>query len=182
MPDFYYFSSTPSAIILESLFYRFNLTEGLMLQKQKHILLAEDNDDHLFLFRRVVNTLPVQTNLQTVADGIELCNYLHNPKNKLPDIIFLDINMPRKNGLECLREIRDCSTFNHIPVVVYTTSDEDCDRKNAQNLGASLYLIKDGDYRSLSRILVLFLSDLSDGNIVNLSEQISPSSTYPSSI
>lgn len=130
-----------------------------MHKQEKRILLAEDSDDHMFLFKKVVNTLPLKTVLNTVEDGVELCNYLRNSNNPLPDIIFLDINMPRKNGLECLKEIRDSSAYNHIPVVVYTTSDEDSDKKSAHESGANLYLIKDGDYRSLSRILLLLLSE-----------------------
>ncbi len=130
-----------------------------MLKQEKRILLAEDSDDHMFLFKKVVNTLPLKTILHTVQDGVELCNYIRNPLNPLPDIIFLDINMPRKNGLECLKEIRDCNAFNQIPVVVYTTSDEESDKKSAHENGANLYLIKDGDYRSLSRIILLLLSE-----------------------
>jgi CheY-like chemotaxis protein len=129
-----------------------------MSRKTRLILLAEDEDAHRFLFNKAVSHLPIDVRIIGVNDGVELMNYIKNDLNPLPVLVFLDINMPRKNGLECLKEIKELGRYSNIPLIVYTTSDEELDKLTAYENNASLYLIKDGDIRSLTRILLLLLT------------------------
>lgn len=122
------------------------------------ILLAEDEDAHRFLFNKAVKHLSIAVRLVTVNDGAALMRFINNRSNPQPDLIFLDINMPYKNGLECLKEIREIERYYETPVVIYSTSDEGSDRRAALENKATLFLYKDGDVRSLSRILLLLLS------------------------
>ncbi|HLO91324.1 MAG TPA: response regulator [Lentimicrobium sp.] len=130
-------------------------------KRSKLILLAEDDNTQRYLFSRAVNHLPLDVKLVTVDDGQELMDYLHDEYNEKPDLIFLDVNMPFKSGLECLQEIRQLELCQDTPVVIYTTSQEAADRQVAAEYRADLYLVKDGDMRSLMRILLLLLTNQS---------------------
>ena len=69
-----------------------------------HILLADDDLDDRFLFEDALNKLSLPTRLTTIDDGERLINYLYKNTHQLPDVLFLDLNMPRKNGSECVLE------------------------------------------------------------------------------
>lgn len=129
-----------------------------MTKKRKLILLAEDDDSHRFLFNKTVSQLPIDAVVINVKDGVDLLSYLEDDTNDIPDLIFLDINMPRMNGLECLKKIREDGYHPHVPIIIYSTSDEDRDRAEASKYNATLYLVKDGNNRSLARILIMLLS------------------------
>src|SRR5436190_20290480 len=86
------------------------------------ILLADDDKDDCFLFREALSELPVPTNLVTVHDGEQLMSYLTEHAKDLPDVLFLDLNMPRKNGFECLTEIKHTDTLKDLPVIMFSTS------------------------------------------------------------
>ena len=77
-----------------------------MSLKQLNILLADDDLDDCLFFKEALEGMPVNTHLTAVHDGEQLMQLLANEKIKLPDILFLDLNMPRKNGFECLTEIK----------------------------------------------------------------------------
>lgn len=85
------------------------------------ILLADDDKDDRFFFSKALKDIPVLTQLETVEDGAELMTYLEKSV-KLPDVLFLDLNMPRKNGMECLAEIKSNAKLKSLPVVIYSTS------------------------------------------------------------
>src|ERR1700677_1910964 len=90
-----------------------------------NILLADDDADERYFFEAAVKGLPIATTIETVNDGIFLMDYLGVHLHCLPDILFLDINMPRKNGKECLIEIRSSLTLKHLPIVMYSTTSSD---------------------------------------------------------
>lgn len=92
------------------------------LPKSLHILLADDDRDDRFFFDKALKALSVPTHLTTVKDGVKLMEYLFENSNKLPDILFLDLNMPRKNGSECLIEIKSNKALKSLPVIIYSTS------------------------------------------------------------
>jgi CheY-like chemotaxis protein len=91
---------------------------------QVNVLLAEDDADDRYFFQEALGELSIGTNLKMVPDGERLMSYLVQNYNQLPDILFLDINMPRKNGLECLFEIRLNEKLSRIPVVICSTAHE----------------------------------------------------------
>lgn len=97
-----------------------------MKPKKQHaplkILLADDDPDDRFFFDLVLKDLAIPTQLTTVEDGVKLMDYLIKHADKLPDVLFLDLNMPRKNGSECLSEIKHNAKLKNLPVIIYSTS------------------------------------------------------------
>lgn len=113
------------------------------------ILLAEDDEDDFILFREAVNDYRETIFLNWVRGGEELMNALKKDIAELPDMIFLDINMPRKNGFECLTEIRQNENLKQLPVIIFSTSNDRALISWMYNAGANLYLNKPTDFKSL---------------------------------
>jgi CheY-like chemotaxis protein len=90
-------------------------------QKSTHILFSDDDTDDALLFTQAADLMKSSILLSFAEDGEQLMRYLS--KESLPDMIFLDLNMPVKNGIECLREIRNDKKLDKLPIIVYTTSD-----------------------------------------------------------
>ncbi|MEO6302480.1 MAG: response regulator [Bacteroidia bacterium] len=132
-------------------------------KKVINILLADDDHDDRYFFAKALKSLPIPTKLVTVDDGEELMNYLTENKAKLPDILFLDINMPRKNGNECLIEIKGNKSINYFPVIMYSTSLKDTVAEMLFQNGAHYYLRK-GDFSDLVKHLQLVLTMLQGKN------------------
>ncbi|HUR30799.1 MAG TPA: response regulator, partial [Saprospiraceae bacterium] len=72
-----------------------------------HILLADDDEDDRLIFKEAINEVRIKTKLTMVNDGVQLMEYLQTTEDELPHIVFLDLNMPRKGGIDCLKEIRN---------------------------------------------------------------------------
>lgn len=108
------------------------------------IMLADDDNDDHFFFDLILKELPLKTRLLKAFNGVELMRYLTDEKQALPDIIFLDINMPCKNGLECLNEIKSNHRLKHLPVVIHSTSTAKETRETCYNSGAEYYIHKSG--------------------------------------
>ena len=89
-----------------------------------NILLADDDIDDCSFFEAALTELQLPTSLTTVHDGEQLMRHLEDEKNTPTDILFLDINMPRKNGFECLAEIQQIKRLQLLPVFVFSTSFE----------------------------------------------------------
>jgi len=85
-------------------------------------LLADDDADDRFLFEKALKEIPIATHLTTVSNGEELMDYLFKDSTDLPDVLFLDLSMPRKTGYECLIEIKANKKLEAIPIIVFTTS------------------------------------------------------------
>ena len=85
------------------------------------ILLAEDDRDDRFFFKKALKEIKIAAQLDTVNDGDELMQYLFKNTHQLPDIIFLDLSMPRKTGYECLAEMKGDIILKEIPVVMFST-------------------------------------------------------------
>lgn len=92
------------------------------MKKQLNLLLADDDNGYCFFFNKVLEELPVKIQLATVEDGEELMQYLSKNRKHLPDLLFLDLNMPRKNGSECLEEIKRNKKLKNLPVIIYSSS------------------------------------------------------------
>lgn len=86
------------------------------------ILLADDDKDDRYFFEKALKKISIATKLEMVTDGERLMAHLVNNPDALPDVIFLDLNMPRKNGSECLVEIKKNDSLKQIPVVLCSTS------------------------------------------------------------
>ena len=124
-----------------------------------NILLADDDIDDRFFFEKALNEIPIATHLTIVRDGEQLMNYLFENSTHLPDVLFLDISMPRKTGIECLSEIKENKKLKDIPVVIFSTSYPR-DLKYEQNLikilsviGAQHYIRKPSDFAKLKEVI-----------------------------
>lgn len=117
-----------------------------------NILLADDDKDDRFFFAKALKEISIATNLKTVNNGERLMDYLDRNSERLPDALFLDLNMPRKNGAECLAEIKSKKKLQQLPVIIYSTSLNDSIADVLYQKGAHYYLRK-RDLDELTEIL-----------------------------
>ena len=118
----------------------------------KNIILVDDDSDDRELFTEALSFIHPLAEIQTKRDGEELMEYLSNI-SRIPDVIFLDLNMPRKNGKACLQEIRANKQFENTPIVIYTTSLNPIDIQETFSQGASFFLKKPNSFEELKHIL-----------------------------
>ena len=127
------------------------------MAKKIHILLADDDTDDRFFFDKALKELPIPTDLSTVDDGEQLMTYLIKNSDNLPDVLFLDLNMPRKNGSECLSEIKRNEKLKQLPVIIYSTSLHEDVADLLYNNGANYYIRKT-DIVELQKVLLQVLN------------------------
>ena len=118
-----------------------------------HIILADDDEDDRLLFTDAFDELKIKTKVNTYNDGVELMNYLNKDDSILPNVLFLDLNMPKKNGIECLTEIKENSRFNDIAIAIYSTSSSEEHIEQTFISGANIYIKKPSDFTTLKKIL-----------------------------
>ncbi|HRE52964.1 MAG TPA: response regulator [Flavitalea sp.] len=116
-----------------------------------HILFSDDDTDDALLFTQAADLLSSPVLLSFAEDGEQLMRYLS--KELLPDMIFLDLNMPVKNGFECVELIRADKRFDALPIIIYTTSDNPNDINTCHALGANLYIVKPNSFDSIIKTL-----------------------------
>ena len=117
------------------------------------VLLADDDDDDRLLFREAFNEIKIKTVVNTVNDGVELMRLLNQKNTRLPHILFLDLNMPRKSGMECLLEIKNTENLKDIPIAIYSTSASEEDIEETFVRGANVYIKKPSDFGTLKKAL-----------------------------
>ena len=109
---------------------------------KKIILLVEDDQLDVISVERSLNKIEQNYELFTAYNGIEALDILKDHPDMLPDVILLDLNMPKMNGIEFLKVIKADDRYKSIEVFIMTTSGEEADRRLAEDLGISGYLIK----------------------------------------
>jgi CheY-like chemotaxis protein len=120
---------------------------------QKIILLVDDDTDDAEMFAEVLTNIDSTIRLYHVEDGLALFEHLANEKNEKPNVIFLDINMPEMNGWQCLSRLRGDLITKDIPVLIYTTSSHARDKQIAMDLGATAFITKPSEYKTLQKLL-----------------------------
>lgn len=117
----------------------------------KSIFLADDDADDRFFFAEALKDINEHTELTTAKDGAELMATLNEVVTAPPPphVIFLDLNMPLKNGIECLREIRETTKLKDIPVVIFSTSSNQGEVDTTFSLGANCYVRKPSSHLNL---------------------------------
>ena len=125
----------------------------MMNLKQLNILLADDDLDDCRFFKEALEALPLTTKLTTVNDGEELMTYLLENTDHLPHVLFLDINMPRKDGFECLTEIKHHDKLKDLPVVMFSTSNAQDKINILFNTGADVYIRKPSNFAQLVQVI-----------------------------
>ncbi len=118
-----------------------------------HIILADDDEDDRLLFTDAFEELKINTKVNTFNDGVELMDYLNNPDSILPNVLFLDLNMPKKNGIECLYEIKANEKFNDIAIAIFSTSSSEEHIEETFVQGANIYIKKPSDFTTLKKVL-----------------------------
>ena len=104
-----------------------------------HVVLADDDQDHAYLFDLILHQVDPTKTLTIITDGAELMNFLLSHK---PDLLFLDLSMPCKSGMECLEDIRKSSKLKNLPIVVYSNSVQMTDIQLSYINQADLYMVK----------------------------------------
>ncbi len=118
-----------------------------------NILLADDDEGDRLLFKEALGELLVEANINIVNNGLQLMNYLNAEDVILPNLIFLDLNMPLKNGIACLEEIRSDDKFKDIFIAIYSTSGSDSDINETFSKKANIYIKKPSDFSELIAML-----------------------------
>ena len=118
-----------------------------------HIILADDDEDDRLFFTDAFDELKITTKVQTCNDGVELMEYLNKDDSVLPNVLFLDLNMPMKNGIECLHEIKADKRFDDIIIAIYSTSSSEEHIEETFICGANIYIKKPSDFSELKRVL-----------------------------
>lgn len=119
-----------------------------MIQQQTVLIIDDDADDRLFLTEAITDVSP-GSHMHSCNSGIEALDLLSKKKIALPDFIFLDLNMPKMNGKECLVELKKILRQTLTKVIVMSTSDMKRDIEDALSLGAHLFFTKPSTYTEL---------------------------------
>jgi len=138
------------------------------MKKELTIFYTDDDIDDLDFFREIVDSLEQDYNVVTQNSGQQLLDALYNPPPN-PFLIFLDINMPGMNGLETLKKLRLKENLKLLPVVIFSTSNDEAIIDQSRELGATFYVTKSGNFNELKKSIAYVLS-INWGNFVTTDE------------
>lgn len=122
------------------------------------VLLADDDKDDRADFVEAFETLKIATTVQTVDNGTDLMIYLNKPSAIIPHLLFLDLNIPKKSGLECLIEIKKMEKLKNLTVVIYSTFSAEKDIEDTFINGANVYFKKPAHLTVLRKMLLHILT------------------------
>ena len=120
--------------------------------KKMKLFLAEDDIDDVEIFSDIILSISPDTEISVSKNGILFMNLLRDA-TELPEFIFLDLNMPLKNGFECLREIKNSDKWKNIKTVILSTTNQPEQIKSVYEMGADLYLAKPTSYSAFKNSL-----------------------------
>ena len=123
-----------------------------------NIILADDDMDDRLFFSDAFDELGMNTKVNTYNNGVELMDFLNSQDAIMPNVLFLDLNMPKKSGIECLNEIKASSKMSEIAIAIYSTSASEEDIEETFVLGANIYIKKPSDFKSLKKVLAEVVS------------------------
>ena len=123
-----------------------------------NIILADDDRDDRLFFTDAFEELRMNTKVNTYNDGVELMDFLNSDDAIMPNVLFLDLNMPKKSGIECLNEIKASGKMSEIAIAIYSTSASEEDIEETFVLGANIYIKKPSDFKSLKKVLAEVVS------------------------
>ncbi|MES2882852.1 MAG: response regulator [Bacteroidota bacterium] len=112
------------------------------MNKTLCFFLADDDEDDVFLFREVLREVAPEAKFSSAVDGQDALDKLKSATMPLPHIIFLDLNMPRLDGRQCLRELKTDNKLKNVPVVMYSTSSQQRDIELCREMGAAAFITK----------------------------------------
>ncbi len=135
-----------------------------MISENLNLFLADDDKDDCLFFRDALEELPVTTELTTVHNGEQLMQLLKEKIGDLPQVLFLDLNMPRKNGFECLSEIKLDEKLKQMPVIIFSTSFEQDVVNLLYKKGGQYYIRKPAEFSQLKKVIYEALLLIAKGN------------------
>lgn len=135
------------------------------ITRKLNIYLADDDEADCLLFKDALEELPVSANLTTVHDGEQLLDLLSQEGKVLPDVLFLDLNMPRKNGFAALGQIKRDNKLLDLPVIVFSTANDQAKVKMVYRDAAHYYIRKPAKFSELKEVIYKALVLIADGNI-----------------
>ncbi|HTB32522.1 MAG TPA: response regulator [Bacteroidia bacterium] len=133
---------------------------------KKTILLVDDDHSERELFKEAVLEVDPDISYLSAEDGTDALTLLTSIADNLPDVIFMDINMPGMNGWTCLIKIKDDERFQNIPVIMYSTSNHQRDVDIAMEYGALCFCVKPENYKTLTYIIKVVSENLGE-NLLN---------------
>jgi len=121
-----------------------------MSKLERDIIVAEDDPDDLLFFEMAVKKTEIPVSIRHAKDGTVLFVLL---KDKVPELLFLDINMPCKDGVSCIREIRQSKEYDNLPIIMFTANLYDKIIEDCYRNGANFYLVKPDNFVQLTEKL-----------------------------
>ncbi|MGQ2985127.1 response regulator [Flavobacterium sp.] len=121
--------------------------------KWSHIMLADDDDDDCTLFTEALGSLYPSLKLSVLNNGQKLMEHLHQPPDPQADIIFIDLNMPMRSGIECLQDIRSHLSLKDSVVIMLTTSNHQNDIETSYGHGANFFITKPSSFSDLCGLI-----------------------------
>lgn len=124
--------------------------------EDKNLLIVEDSNEDAELIMASFGELDLSVKITRVTDGVEAIDFIRLEKNKLVNIVFilLDINLPRKNGIDVLAWVKSDNDLKSIPVVIFTSSRESSDISTCYNIGANAYVVKPLDFNEFRSTVI----------------------------
>ena len=129
------------------------------MEKTKfHLILADDDIDDCDFFKDALEEIPELFKLTILNNGVELMEFLSRDSASHPNLIFLDLNMPKKSGMECIAEIKSSDTLSHIPIIIYSTSLDQTVVNTLFEMGAHHYIQKPAEFASIKKVIIKAIS------------------------
>lgn len=140
-------------------------------------LLVDDDVDDVLLFEEVLKEVDRNIRFTSSSNGIEALEFLNRNTGELPGLVFLDLNMPRMDGKECLRAIKQDERLRHLPVIMYTTSSQSRDIEETMMLGAVCFITKPSSVQDLKSIIAT-ISSTPANDLTKSLQRLSNTSAY----
>ena len=141
----------------------FSYPKAIVMNGKKTLLIIDDDADDRDLFCEAVAEIDSTAQCTTASDGEDALTKLRTNPDLFPDFIFLDLNMPRMDGRICLAELKKDLNLKDIPVIIFTTSSSQKDIDDTHDLGATYFITKPHDFKSL-RTKIIFVLETFDPN------------------
>ena len=130
------------------------IRDGVSSEKvNRPILVVEDDEVDAMSIKRAFKDVDITGRLDIVCNGEEALNYINSEEKANPGIIFLDLNMPRMNGIEFLKAVNSGNLLQKIPIIVMSTSDTEYEKEECFNLNAAGYMVKPIDYNEFVELI-----------------------------
>ena len=124
-------------------------------------MLVEDNPGDQLLFQKAIEMCAEQVSVNVISDSEKVSDYLSNTKSKYgqetPDLVLLDLSMPKVSGMEILKQIKKNQAINHIPVIIVTNSVRTADMEQCYKLGAAGFVLKSTDFDAYVKMISLLV-------------------------